>query len=102
MGKVYLYLSLFLFAVVAVFATINTEPARVNVFGITELNATVATLVLGSAAAGAALTALFGLARNVRGWRDTKKLKNSLKTAEEEIRLLRSKHTDTTAPKKDA
>ncbi len=99
MGKIYLFLSLLMLAAVAVFATINTEMAKVNVFWITELNATVATLVLLSAATGAALVALFGVARNVRGWRE---MKNSLKAAEEELKLNRAIKRDTPSPKQDA
>jgi uncharacterized integral membrane protein len=92
MSKVYFFISILLLAAVTVFALINTKTAPVNIPGFAPLNPSVAMLVVCCVAIGAALMALMDLGRYVNTWREMRELKHKLKTAEEELKLLRAKN----------
>ncbi|HOX29513.1 MAG TPA: LapA family protein [bacterium] len=93
---------LFLLVAVAVFATLNSGPVDVDVFKVTTIRTTVGMLVIGTFAAGAVVMTLFGLASRFKFWKEKKALNKELKSAKEELGLLRSRNAELAAqPKKD-
>ena len=98
MSKLYFFLSMLLLIAIAVFVAINPSPATVNFFWSAEIKTTVAILILCSVAIGAVFIALVDLARQIKVWRELRQLKAKLKTAEEELKLLRAKSSTDSKP----
>lgn len=90
MNKIYFIISMIILAGIAVFAMINTDIVTVHLFWITDIKASVAVIIICSVFLGALLMSLIDLGRHIRVWQEVKKLKSSLKTAEEELKALRS------------
>lgn len=91
MQKFYVVLALLLLLAVAVFALANHTTVAVSFPGLSNVETSVAILILVSFITGVLLMGLIDLVRQMKSWKDSRELLKKLHAAEEERDLLKNR-----------
>lgn len=91
--QIHLILVLILSILIAVFALTNTGELDIKLF-FWKIQTSVPILILVSVAAGALVMFFLNIPSKIRNWRESRKLKDGLRSLEEEKQLLTSRIAD--------